>query len=162
MLDTISALASSPLVDLAFKIAGAVGLVIGAMALRASNAAVRVARASDIANLKMKAMEGRATAERALVSLEATCRQVGTSWNEHVATYYPQMTFNKYQPDEIVRNAGVEREGIHLMRKLAEKFEHLDNLDQDGLEQNIREAQRTTAEIERLSLRLEGPPFNRY
>lgn len=158
MIETLEALVSSPIVDLLLKIVGVAGFIVGALALRAARASVQAAKDSDISNLKLRATESLAAAERSFFTLQTKCRSVDASWKEHIAKHHAPLTSHRNRPAEILRNAQVERDGIRLLRELTEPTTKLDEVQ---LEQRIREAQRVALEIERLSFRLEEPPILR-
>ncbi|WP_274789757.1 hypothetical protein [Roseovarius tolerans] len=159
MLETLGTLVANPILDLTLKIVGVAGLIVAVLAWKAATASVKATKAANITSLKMKAVDSTAAAERSFVSLQSNYQSVSAAWQEHINQHHAPMYSFRNKPDELERNAQVEREGANLMQKLEQ---NLDCLDQDGLERFIKEAQRTAIDIERLSFRLERPQSLRH
>jgi len=143
--------------DMASLLMAVAALIYAARAFRVAKQAIEIAKESDLINLKMKAQDGRAKAERSFTSLQSACRNVRDKWEVHHQNHYPLFGHHDFRNDDTDHIALVEREGRKLLKPLAISQVKMKTMKPDDLEVYIAQTEAVARQIDKLALRLHSP-----
>ena len=149
--------------EVASLLIAAAALVFAALAFRDSRRTLQIAKESDLTALKLKALEGRAKAERSYLSLLTACNDMREQWE---AYHNRQRTrpvlgagfgLRDDRLDDTRHISNVENEGRKLLKPLAHDLSELGGMDDSALEEYIQLADQSALRIEQLAFRLSPP-----
>lgn len=132
-------------------------LIYAALAFRVSRQALKSAEMTHFAELKMKAHEGRARAERSFLLLKTACHEMQKQWDLHHGSHYPTLGSREFRQNDTRHILEIESEGRKLLAPLGLKQPDLAKFRASDLEDYIRKADHTAIKIEQLVLSLSSP-----
>ena len=132
-------------------------LVYAALAFRSARHTNQTTKDSDRTALRLKVEDSIAKAESSLTELQAVCNTTRNLWEVHFDRHYPAMGRNFRPPEETRHILELERAGVKLFHALRETIPEEKEACAMNFEEHIKQANATSAQIERLKLRLETP-----
>jgi hypothetical protein len=150
----------------AFEFAGLLvsvaALVYAALAFRAANQAIHLAKASNMAVLRLKVQDELSAAERSFHKLQESCRDTRSQWERHLKKHYPSLGRAFSPPEETKHIAELEQAGRRLLQELKDTVPHNPMSEAAETEVFVKRAHAAAMQIERLAFDLEAPkPFER-
>lgn len=157
VLESVFGMIWSYLFEVVSLLIAAAALVYAALALRVAKHALETAKESDLAALKLKAHEGRASAERSFLSLQSACQDARSRWDIHLSRHFPKLGAQDYRREDTRHISEVENEGRKLLIPLTLELSQLGTMDARALEEYIERTNQTVLWIAKLCLRLRAP-----
>ncbi|WP_417809990.1 hypothetical protein [Thioclava sp.] len=156
-LEGIMAPISGYVFDAASLLIAVGALIYAARAFRVSKQALKSGEDAHLAELKMKALEGRARAERSFLSLQTDCHGMRERWDLHHREHFPKLSVRDLRPDDTHHIFEIEGEGRRLLASLKLEQPEIAKFEASDLENYIRKANNVAIRIEQLALRLSAP-----
>ena len=133
-------------------------LIYAIRANRNSEVAIEVAKQSAVSELRLRAKESLAEAEKALLVLQTSCQSSREQWENHYRKHYPPLGSRMFEkPSELQSISVLERSGATLLRQLRETAPAEDTQDTLALERFIGSAHAQAMQIARLQLQIDSP-----